>query len=85
MKVMTRRKKHALARLQLVLYASMMLNSGVNSCQDRVYIDDACGQWSEYIEYETQVESLDGAAVVSDDASSLHIANQMCMSHTSAF
>ena len=53
MKVMTRRKKHALARLQLVLYASMMLNSGVNSCQDRVYIDDACGQWSEYIEYDT--------------------------------
>ena len=28
--VMTRRKKHALARLQLVLYASIVLNSGVN-------------------------------------------------------
>ena len=51
MNVMIRRKKHALARLQLVLYASNMLNSGVNSFQDQVYIDDACGQWSEDMEY----------------------------------
>ena len=28
--VLITRKKHALARLQLVLYASMILNSGVN-------------------------------------------------------
>ena len=68
-KVMTRRKKHALARLQLVLYASIMLSSGVNSFQDSVYIDDACGQWSEDIEYCTEVERLDGAAVVSEDSS----------------
>ena len=50
--VMTRRTKHALARLQLALYASIKLNSGLSSFQDRVYIDDACGQWSEDLEYE---------------------------------
>ena len=50
-----------------------------------MYIDDACGQWSEYIEYETKVHSLDGSAVVSDDARSVCIVNEMCMSHTSAF
>ena len=78
--VMPKRKKHALARLQLVLYASIMLNSGVNSCQEKVYIDDACGQWSEDIEYERKPQSLDGAAVVSDDARSVCTANGMCMS-----
>ena len=31
------------------------------------------------------VQSLDAAAVVPDDAISVCIANQMCMSHTSAF
>ena len=77
--VATRRKNHALAILQLVLYASFMLNSGVNSCQQKVYIDDACGQWSADIEYVTKVQSLDGAAVVSDDARSVCIANEMCM------
>ena len=85
MNVMTKRNKHALARLQLALHASIMLNSGVNSCQEKVHIGDACGQWSEYVEYDTKVQSLDGAAVVSDDARSVCIANEMCTSHTSAF
>ena len=71
--VMIQRKKHALARLQLVLHASMTLNSGVISCQEKVYIDDACGQWSEDIEHETNVQSLHGEAVVSDEARSVCI------------
>ena len=31
------------------------------------------------------MQSVDGAAVVSDDARSVCIANEMCTSHTSAF
>ena len=61
-----------------------MLNSGVNSSQYSVYIDDACGQLSEDIEYE-EVQSLDAAAVVPGDAISVCIANRFFMSHTSAF
>ena len=54
MNVLIKRKKHALARLQLVLYASIMLSSGVNTFQERVYIDDACEQLSEDMEHEKQ-------------------------------
>ena len=32
-----------------------------------------------------QIETVDGAAVVSYDARSVCIANEMCMGHTSAF
>lgn len=83
-KVMTARKKHALAILQLVLCLSIMLSICANSFQASSYIEDACGPLSEYINSE-EVQSSDAAAVVPDDATSVCIANQICTSHKSAF
>lgn len=73
LKVMATRNRYALARLQLVLHLSscgIMLNSGVNSLEESVYIDDTCGPCSDVFEYQ-QVQSIEYTEVLSDDVTSV--------------